>query len=300
MPWETILTTKILTFNGAGAVEDPDTQRLVQDLISHSANNLADNTVHQRFVDRYRQWIQRSQLNCLRGLDAFPVACYSNGSTEVFDKFYLRHTGRRFRCFRGEYMYHIGAYKNYQHWCYMDQDQLRENDALVLSLPFSDLGDVYPATNDVLDQCSQLGVPVLIDCTYFGQCAGIDFDLDHPAVTDVAFSLSKTLPVAWIRIGMRLTRHNVDDSLEVYNRIGYVNRLGASVGLQALDKITADDVWQKWHGVQESFCKKLNLVPSKTVIFGLDTTNQFPEYNRGGPSNRLSFFRYLNGQQLPE
>lgn len=280
-------------------MEDPDTQRLVQDLVKNGANNLNDTTVHQRFVDEYRHWLQRSQLNCLRGLDAFPVACYSNGSTEVFDKFYLRHTGRRFRCFRGEYMYHIGAYKNYQNWCYMDQDQLRENDALVISLPFSDLGDVHPDTNKVLDQCSQLGIPVLIDCTYFGQCAGIDFDLDHPAVTDVAFSLSKTLPVAWIRIGMRLTRRNVDDSLEVYNKIGYVNRLGANVGLQALGKITADDAWHKWHKVQESFCQQLNLVPSKTVIFGLDIYNQFPEYNRGGSSNRLSFFRYLFGQQLP-
>ncbi len=272
----------------------------MQDLIKDSAGSLGDITVPQRFVDQYRRWIQRSQLNSLRGLDAFPVACYSNGSTEVFDKFYLRHTGRRFRCFRGEYMYHIGAYKNYQNWCYMDQDALQANDALVISLPFSDLGDVHPATTATLDLCQQLGIPVLIDCTYFGQCAGIDFDLDHPAVTDVAFSLSKTLPVAWIRIGMRLTRHAVDDSLEVYNRIAYVNRLGANVGLRALDKISADAVWQKWHVVQESFCQQLDLVPSKTVIFGLDMHNQFPEYNRGGPSNRLSFFRYLNGQQLPE
>jgi len=272
---------------------------LVKDLVRASADDFYDANVHAQFVDAYRNWIQVSELNSLKGLDAFPVACYSNGSTEVFDKFYLKNVQRRFRCFRGEYMYHIGAYKSYQNWAYMDEDQLRPNDALVVSLPFSDLGDIHPATSSTLDQCQRLGIPVLIDCTYFGQCAGIDFDLDHPAVTDVAFSLSKTLPVSWIRIGMRLTRENTNDSLQVYNNIGYVNRLGASVGLKALKHISADHNWIKWHPVQEQFCQQLGLTPSKTVIFGLDSANKFKEYNRGNATNRLSFFRHLVNGTLP-
>jgi hypothetical protein len=292
-------TLKNLPFGGAGAVEDPHMRCLVQDLVRKSAEDFTDLTVHERFVNEFQQWIKRSQLNCLSGLDAFPVACYSNGSTEVFDKFYLKHTQRRFRCFRGEYMYHIGAYKNYQNWAYMDQDQLRENDALVISLPFSDLGDVHPATAQTLDQCAVLGIPVLVDCTYFGLCAGIEFDLDHPAVTDVAFSLSKVLPVATIRIGMRLTRSDHDDSLQVYNKIGYVNRLGAGVGLKALNQISADANWQKWHTVQEDFCKQLGVTPSKTVIFGLDSGTSYQDYNRGGVTNRLSFFRHLCNGSLP-
>jgi hypothetical protein len=45
---------------------------------------------------------------------------------------------------------------------------------------------------------------------------------------------------------------------------------------------------------QQAFCKHLGIQPSKTVLFGLDTENKYPEYNRGGNINRLSLHKYLN------
>jgi hypothetical protein len=45
-------------------------------------------------------------LNCITGIDSFDQVDYSQGTTESFDHFYIKHPQRRFRCFRGEYLYH--------------------------------------------------------------------------------------------------------------------------------------------------------------------------------------------------
>jgi len=290
---------KYLPFGGASAVDSLDSYNLVDDLLKKSTGSLRDTTAHTRFTQQYIQWIKSSKLNNLSGLDAFPVSAYSNGTTEAFDKFYLKHHQRRFRCFRGEYMYHVGSWKNYHKWAYLDQDDLDTNDALVLSLPFSDLGNIHPDTLATLDRCHQLGIPVLIDCAFFGLCSNINFDLDHPAITEITFSLSKTLPVSNLRIGMRLTRYDDDDGLMINNKTNYVNLIGASVGLEIFRSITPDYNWLTWHKTQHEFCNQLKVRPSDTVIFGLATGDWFKEYNRGGPTHRLTFYKYLEKQALP-
>ena len=195
-------------------------------------------------------------------------------------------------------MYHAGTWKNGWTWAYMDQDQLDSNDAVIISLPFSDTGGVHSLTQETLDECYKLGVPVLIDCAFYGLCNDIYFNLDHPAITDVTFSLSKSLPASHLRIGMRLTKFDDDDSLLIYNKSGYVNRFSAAVGIEILDRITADTNWQQWHPEQLQFCKELGITPSNTVIFGLDQTGEFQQYSRGGDTNRLCFYRHMGKDQF--
>lgn len=47
------------------------------------------------FLDEYKKWMQKGHN--IKGLDNFTYLSYANGSTEVFDKFYLRHRERRLR-----------------------------------------------------------------------------------------------------------------------------------------------------------------------------------------------------------
>jgi len=289
---------KHLPFGGAGAVVDPAMQDQVRQFVIDSAQDVENHDVLEVFLERYVQWIKNSRLNQLQGLDAFPVKVYSNGTSEAFDKFYAKNHNSRFRVFRGEYVYHTISWKNSFNWAYMDQDDLKHGDAMIISLPFADTGNPYPDMQKILDLCYEKNVPVLVDCAFFGLCAGINFDLDHPAITDITFSLSKTLPVANLRIGMRLTRHDDGDSLLVYNKVKYLNNLGASVGLKVLEFIDADWNWNKWHQTQHQFCQQLNVEPSKTVIFGIATPPNYDEYNRGGSTNRLCFFKHLEKKYL--
>jgi hypothetical protein len=293
---------KILTFGGAGPVIDPDLQQVVYNTIKDCCDQdvLNDLEVQARFLERYQQWIINSRHNNLRGIERFPVAAYANGTTEGFDKFMLRHHGRRFRCFRGEYMYHPAAWRNYfPAWCRIEDQPLDKNDAVVISMPFSDTGEIHPDTDMVLDQCDRLRIPVLIDSAFFGICRDIDFNYDRDCITDITFSLSKTFPVANLRIGMRLTRHDDDDSLMVHHKTNYNNRLGAGVGIKLLEQYSADHNVDTWQETQESFCKELGVRPSRSVIFGLGG-EQFLKYNRGGSSNRLCFSRFLYQGRLPD
>lgn len=293
---------KSLPFGGAGAVEDPGMQRLVSSMIQGAdvASWLADQDLHHRFLDRYRTWIDQSTLNHIKGLDSFGTAAFSLGTSESFDKFYLRNRSRRFRCFRGEYMYHAASWRNYfPDWCFIHQLDIEPNDAVVVSVPFSDTGDLHQELPALLDVCDRLQVPVLIDMAFFGLCRDIAFDLDRPCVTDVTFSLSKTFPVAHARIGMRLTRQDDDDSLMIHHKTAYVNRIGCGIGLELMRRFTSDYNVDRWYQNQQTFCQELNLEASRTVIFGIDRTGLWDQYNRGGDSNRLSFNRYLALGQLP-
>jgi hypothetical protein len=292
---------KTLNFGGASSVIDPDMTENVYSIIQQQAQNLVldDLDIQYRFIEAYRTWINHSQLNRFLGLDQFPVAAFSNGTTESFDKFYLKNSRRRFRCFRGEYMYHQAAWRNYfPGWKFIHEEPLAAGDAVVISMPFSDTGDKHQDLDSVLNQCDQLGIPVLIDCAFFGICQDIEFNFDRPCITDITFSLSKSFAVANLRIGMRLTRYDDDDSLLVHQKTNYNNRLACGVGLELIERYSADYNVETWSAAQAKFCEQLGVTPSKSVVFGLGG-EAFSKYNRGGATNRLCFSKYLYSGILP-
>jgi len=279
-----------LPFGNSAAIQDTNTLDILKRFSVFNALHQADN----EFCDAYIGWINSTKYNTISGLDNFKFACYSNGTSEAFDKFYVNNAGRRFRCFKGEYMYHRLVWRNnYPTWRFLEDDTLDENDAVVISLPFSDTGIKHADMDTMLNECSKLGVPVLVDCAYFGICSDIDFNFNHECITDITFSLSKTFPVAHARIGMRLTKVDDDDSLFVYNKSGYINRIGSSLGLCYLKEFSPEYIVDTYKSKQTEFCSALNATVSNTVLFGVGG-DEWAEYNRGGPTNRLSLHKFLN------
>jgi len=292
---------KHLPYSGAGAVSDPMLGAVIDQIVEDKQVTawLNDRDIHHQFVSDYRNWILASELNQFHGLGNFPVAVTGQGTTEGFDKFYLKNRNRRFRCYRGEYMYHAAAWRNYfPDWCRIEDDEIRSNDAVVVSMPFSDTGDIHPDMSRVLDECDRLGVPVLVDCAFYGICNGIEFDFDRESITDITFSLSKTFPISHARTGMRLTRTDDDDPMLVHHKTNYVNRISAGIGIELMSLYSADYNTKKWQQTQLKFCQQLDVEPSKCVIFGLGDDN-WNVYNRGLSSNRLNFADYLYGGELP-
>lgn len=295
----TLPNLKILPFGGAGAVQDADQLQCIRDIKIDLDTTLNDGDIQSKFLHGYQQWIASSKTNTWIGLQEFECAVFANATTEVFDKFYLKHARRRFRCFRGEYMYHILSWRNcFPNWIYIDQAPLHPMDAVVISYPFSDTGGKHAGLDDLLDQCSSMGIPVLLDCAYFGLCQGLTFDLTWPCITDVSFSLSKSFPLANARIGMRLTRRDDDDPLFVINKTNYTNRIGSMIGLHMIENFSADYIPQRYRDLQHQWCQKINAKPSDSVIFGLGDSN-WSRYDRGAGNNRLSFHKYLASGSWP-
>lgn len=293
---------KQLPYGGASAVLNPAIELAIDEIIKEHAFSTWHNDVNiqNNFLEEYRHWINQSQLNYLENLTQFKISCYSLGTSESFDKFYLKHKSKRLRCFKGEYMYHMVSWRNYfPNWCYIEQDDLQEGDAVVVSMPFSDTGEIHKEMNWLLDICDKKNIPVLIDCAFYGTCNGINFNFDRECITDIVFSLSKTFPVSNLRIGMRLTRIDDDDSLLVHHKTGYTNRIGAGLGIELLKKYSADYNYLTWSKNQMYLCNQLLITPSSSVIFGIDYKGNRSEYNRGNLSNRLCLSKYLYSNKLP-
>lgn len=290
---------KNLPYGGAEAVVNKDMSEEVIRIIQETSKQFYDKDCQRIFIDTYLNWIKSTRNNTIAGIEEFSISAVSQGTTESFDKFYLEHHNRRFRCFRGEYMYHAASWKNFFNWAYLEDGPLESNDAVVISHPFANSGNTHPRLYATLDLAAELNVPVLLDAAFFGIVGGLHFELSHPAVHTVTFSLSKTFPVAHLRIGLRLTRLDNDDSLLVSNKTQYINRLSCLVGTALMNKYGPDYQFNTYRDTQIKLCKNLELIPSSTVIFGIDVENKYPEYNRNTYENRLCIARYLHSATLP-
>jgi hypothetical protein len=285
---------KGLPFGHSKAINDSDVLTVLSNLKFNFAEGLSDNLVNNQFCFEYVNWIKSSSLNTLVGIDEYKYAVFSQGTSEAFDKFYLKNSKRRFRCFRGEYLYHKLAWRDSYDWSYIEDVELAANDAVIISVPFADTGSKHLETDAILSKCTELGIPVLIDCAYYSISSNIQVDLTHPCITDVAFSLSKVFPVAHARIGVRLTRDDCDDLLFVYDKAEYTNRISAALGLELIHTFPADYIVNKYKAIQETYCRHLDICPSNTVLFGIATRDNYPEYNRGCNTNRLGLHNFLN------
>lgn len=281
---------KGLPFGHSTAVSDSEVLNAIQTV---SLENFSDVDINRTFCQEYLNWIKRHS-NTVRGLEQFNYAVYAHGTSEAFDKFYLKNLNRRFRIFKSEYLYHQLAWRNSNlDWAYLEDSRLEPNDAVIISYPFADTGNKHEQMDFILHNCTALDIPVLIDCAYYTISSGLEFDFTHKCITDITFSLSKMFPVAHARIGMRLTREDDDDTLFVYEKANYQNRLGAILGLRLIESFGPDYIVNKYKDTQLEFCKLTNTEPSSTVLFGLGG-EQWNEYNRGGKTNRLSFHNYLD------
>lgn len=280
-------------FGNAFAIEDDEVINVLNNPIRVS-NVVNDSAVHTRFLSLYIEWIKSTKNNTINGLEQYPYACFTNGTTESFDKFYAKHSTRRFRFFKGEFVYHrLSCRNNNYDWAFLEDSTLDKNDVVIISLPFSDTGNQHDQLNHVLDTCDQLDIPVLLDCAYFGICNGLDFNFTHKCVKEITFSLSKTFYSAYIRIGARFTRQDDDDPLFVTNKMGYVNRLSAQIGINLLNHFGPDYIFDKYRSRQIEYCNILNVESSSCVLFGIGD-NRWNDYNRDRETNRLSFHKFLS------
>jgi len=239
---------------------------------------LKDQKIQNEFLDKYFKWILMSSNFKYLKLKKFKFKCFAQGTTQVFDYFYLKHKGKRFRAFQGEYAYHFISWRYAKfRWKYIEDDVLRKGDALVLSVPFSGNGGDLKNIDKILKKCTRLKIPVLIDCCYSPLATNMSFNFDHECIEYVSFSLSKVFPVGHLRIGMRLSRTDDDDQLFVYKSFNYKNRLSMKIGLDLIKKFDHDYISSKYYQNQKSICNKLNLAETKVVnlVIGDNNWNQY-------------------------
>lgn len=268
---------------GSKAVVDTDTQNFLQNI--NLKNNKLDHL--SVFVNEFAAWLNNSS-NKIVGLDKFEPD-FSSGTTQAFDSFYFRHRQKRFRCLVGEYFYHIKTWtSNKVNWSFItDADPLTLNDALVISLPFCDTGNITNQYQDLLDTCTMLNIPVLVDCCYYTIAGNININIDHDCIDTVAFSLSKAFPLAHYRIGVRYTRRDIFDGQKLHHSINYNNSLSAYIGLEFIKNFDSTYIYNKYWPKQQEVSEFFNIAPSSCAIFAVGD-QKWDQYSR---KNLLSAYQ---------
>ncbi len=278
-----------LPYKSIRAINDPDVLRYLNSILNKKVISkvLNDKLIENKFLKYYKKWLLSSKLNKLKGLGNYKYLNYANGSSQIFDYFYAKNKSRRFRAFKGEYAYHFTSWRNhFKNWKYIRKLDLKKNDAVVISLPFSDTGSKHPEMEKLINLCDRLNIPVLVDCCYYTMCKGINFNFNHKSIKEIAFSLSKAFPVSRVRIGMRMSKIDDDDPLFFVNKLGLVNKIGAYIGLELIKKFNFDYIYKKYYKKQKFYCDKMNIHPSQVVCLATGG-KKWIKYNRGNKTNRL-------------
>lgn len=264
---------------GSRSIWSKEVQDVINFAISHyQFNNQVDSKNYLNlFVEHFTKWIN------LPGLNDY-YADFSNGTTQAFDSFYFRHRNKRFRCYPGEYFYHLKTWQsNNVEWSFItDKNPLTENDAVVLSVPFCDTGNVQYL--NIISICEEMNIPVLLDMCYYPLTDLQQIDLTSNAIDTVCFSLSKIFPVANHRIGIRYTKNHLFDGQKLHHSIGYANVLSAHIGKNLMDRYSADYLHKTYKQKQQVICNFLNIEPSQSVIFALGNAD-WNMYNRSNLLN---------------
>lgn len=265
-------------YQGSRAVKDQS----INDTINQTI--LKNTWQHNGHLDCFKQdfspWLQAHSSNRLQGLERYQPS-FSAGTTQAFDSFYFRHRTKKFRCFVGEYFYHLKTWiSGNVSWSFVtESDPLAVGDALIISTPFCDTGNMHPEFARAIERCNQLGIPVLVDACYYVISGGIELDVGAECIDTVAFSLSKAFPVANLRIGMRYTR-DVFDGQSLHDAINYNNTLSAQVGLALIHNYSSDYIYNQYREQQLEFCNLVGLTASDSVLFAVGD-HGWNEYNRG-------------------
>jgi hypothetical protein len=128
----------------------------------------------------------------------------------------------------------------------------------------------------------------------------IEFDFDRKCIQGISFSLSKGFYGAeHLRIGMRFTREDIDDPVDVFNSFEMVSYISCDIGIKLFNNFETDYLQNMYREKQIQVCNDLFLEPSKCVIFGItdETHLRFGDYDRGTRWRRVCISNLIGNME---
>lgn len=248
----------------------------------------------EEFLDFYPRWIASSRKNSVKGLEQFSNKHLINGTTQTFDEVYFKYADKRLRLFRGEYAYHRRVAKK---WLFIEDEPLAKGDYLIISAPFCSTGDVHPQMSEVLKECENLQLPVVIDCAYFGTCHNFHLDVSSPSIESVNFSLTKGLGVGDMRSGIRFSNIKDTNPICQHNDYNHTVLLAAKIGIYMMSKFSPDYIADRYADFQQEVCAMMpGLQPTNCMHLALGDETWSP-YKVDGKYNRVGIRELIRARR---
>jgi hypothetical protein len=244
-------------------------------------NLILENWITQNHVSIYKNWIYQSKRRKIIGLDDFEYCALCSGTSQVIENFINRNQQRRLRFSRSEFVLsRIVCDANSINWDYLEEDEIRENDAVIVSWPFSGNGGDYPNISYLIKDCETYCVPILVDAAYFGIATDIEILVTSHCITDVCISLSKPFSTM-LRHGIRFTRRYFDDTIQNSSKQGILHRPTIIMASELMLNYNSDYIVEKYFKKNKKICQENFLVSTPTITLALGDNNIHSEFNRG-------------------
>ena len=250
--------------------------------------------VKDEYIEAFIHWISSSNNNqisegCQLNSRRYKRKDIIVGTTQSFDEAYFRYKNRRLRLFRGEYAYHRRCYQNHLWLDYPAQsdstgewaESLDSGDWVIISHPFCGTGDEHPRLKELLSQCETKNIPVIMDCAWFGTCFDLNFDLDHPAITEVSFSLSKGIGLGYMRTGLRFSNYPESENMPIAQQNSYKHLvfINCQLGIYQMKKFSPDWQANKYREWYKLLCDEYNMLETKCLhISRLPSDSQYAKH----------------------
>ena len=267
-----------------------------QAVLEHYAQHKYQEVSVEQYTLCFRNWIQDSANKQILGLTNFRNADFAQGTSHVFDHFVIKHANRQIVYFAGEFQYHRCISKNVNHRLLHTVEELTAEQALLISLPFSDTGSQHTEFDSIMQTCDLLNIPVCLDLAYWGIAKDLQIDLQqYPCISEIACSLSKPFwKLETHRVGIRFSKEYLDDGISMLNEVKMANVFSMSLGVWFMNKFNNSYNWQRYGDRYYDVCDKMNLKTTNTVIFGLGDKSRHRDYNRSLENNyRICISEYL-------
>ena len=247
------------------------------------------------YVDLYPQWISSTQNNTVTGLDTFANTVVTHGTSQAMDWWHYWCEWNDLTCkvFKGEYPYHKTIRDDA---CpFVEDSPLQPGDALLISLPFSGNGSEHPLMQQTLNYCDQHGIPVFVDCAWFGCCSGLTFDFNRECIQAVAFSTTKGLKTDAWRNGILFSKHRAGGPQELYEW-RWLSSFNLAVGIHQMKQFSPDAMWNKYQTAYNLVCDKLKLEATNTIYIAMAQGEEYDRfwrddtYCRVNVRNHVKFF----------
>lgn len=257
---------------------DKKIEQLIQDVLDGNLEKDISDQLYIDFQNNFKNWLARSKLNDLKGLESFDRSDICIGCTQFIDTVYMQGP---VQTIKGDYRYHLRLNPDLS---YSVPGYLKPNIPLIIALPFPSLGSEHPNLEEILDECQRKNIQVHIDAAWITCSRFVNFNFNHPAVVSVAISLSKGLGLGWNRTALRWTKSKVADAITIMNDFHMINRIPIMVANHFLKNLDPDHLWNTHENRYNKICKDFNLSPTKSIHIALKN-NQ--------PVGISSLIRYL-------
>jgi hypothetical protein len=255
--------------------------------LRNEAQNFFDPSIDVKplFISRFDKWANSSKLNQIQGLEALPNRDFIIGVTHALDDLHISFS-QQLVGFEKCYPYHRRMKNDF---ILRNLDSLQQGDVLIFEAPFAWHGAKHPLTDQVLDRCLQLNIPVHIDSAWFGCVRDFSFNYNHPAIQSVSFSLSKSLGLGSHRVGVRYSKIRHAGPVTLINDFSMEITSVMAAGIKMMDTFGSDYLQNRYGEAYQLVCEKLNLRPTNAIH------TAFEEVEPGiwHPVGIRSFLRYL-------